>query len=162
MSANRRINTAVLIFLVAPMALAGCGLVSFDPRLNNGGGGNLVSAGLKLAQGNLAGLTQDELQVVSDQARQIIASAAPSAPTLPPLTDAQADALLAFYAANGLTSFDGIGAFFRTAESNPLSIKGLGELAQAFLGQQTGLNFDPATFTRQDAENLLNAVLMGV
>ena len=60
-----------LLTLCATLSLAGlAGCVFGTPlRLRDGGGGSLLSAGVKITGSNLTGLTQDEVQFVTDFAR---------------------------------------------------------------------------------------------
>ncbi len=62
--------------------LAGCaGLIVFaggcfgDPRTTNQGGGNIISATVKVGTGQLSNLTPDEIQIVGDNIATFIAGA---------------------------------------------------------------------------------------
>jgi hypothetical protein len=78
------------------VSLGGCPLV--QTRTSNQGGGNLITAGLKIANDNLGGLTPDEIQVLTD-----LAISQASLP-IPALTDAQAAAITQFMDDNNLNT----------------------------------------------------------
>lgn len=93
--------------LVCVLTVPGCGvpglfgLVGQDPRTTDGGGGDLVSAGLKVMRGALTSLTQDEVQLLSDEMHGVIGLLNPNV-NLTPMTNEQADAFIAFLQANSL------------------------------------------------------------
>ena len=78
------------------VSLGGCPFV--QTRTNNQGGGNLITAGLKIANDNLGGLTPDEIQILTD-----LAISQANLP-IPALTDAQAAAIVQFMDDNNLTT----------------------------------------------------------
>jgi len=146
--------TSAMLIVVAGV---GCGLIfpSLDPRLTDGGGGTLISALDKVAQGNLSGLTQDELQLLSDQINQAIQSANPGAP-VNPLTNEQASAILEFLAANNLNSPEDFDAFSMQAEMDPDSVVIPPSLITAFSGDAPFA--DPDNPTPEEIEALLGMV----
>lgn len=123
----KRSGLIVLTFAVIVMNV-GCGvsLPFIDPRLTDGGGGDVLSAGLKVVQGSMTTLTQDEVQQLSDQINGIIRSSIPQF-NPSPLTNAQADAFIAFLRANsvpgapgtGLNSFEDMQRFAAAAIVDP-------------------------------------------
>lgn len=90
------------------MTVAGCPTGATE-RLSNGGGGSVVSAGLKVAGGNLSTLTQDEIQSLSDTANKV------SAEYNIELSDEEADAISDFLVENKLNTI----ADIRNAVNNP-------------------------------------------
>ena len=123
----KRSGLIVLTFAVIGMNV-GCGvtLPFVDPRLTDGGGGDVLSGGLKVVQGSLTTLTQDEVQQLSDQINAVIRATNPEF-NPPALTNAQADAFLAFLQANsvpgaagtGLNTFDDMQNFAAAAIADP-------------------------------------------
>lgn len=105
----------------------GCGE---DQRLIDGGGGNILTAGSKVVGGQMTELTQDEMQVLSDQLLDLTLATHPEA--IPPgyrasLTNEEADALLDFLRANslpgageaGLNTIEEMLAFAEAAQADP-------------------------------------------
>jgi hypothetical protein len=108
-------------------ANSGCGFNMFGPtRTSDGGGGSVLSAGVKAASGQLTQLTQDEVQLLSDQLRAFLAGEGQGG-TFPPMTNEQADAFLEFLSVNtvpgsdrpGLNSLEELQAFLDAAAVNP-------------------------------------------
>lgn len=98
----RRIHRAYVIVALAAgaMVLSGCGSVaSSGPRTLNQGGGSLLSAGVKIAQGDMTDLTADEVQILADN---FLPDGSPE------LTDEQAAGIVEFLALNSLDSLDDI------------------------------------------------------
>lgn len=87
---------------IAGGTLTGC--VGVDNRLNNQGGGNIVTAAAKLASGALSDLTADEIQAATDFAIDTFGVAIPS------LDDDQAAAVAQFLEDNDLNSVEDIQA----------------------------------------------------
>ncbi len=123
----KRSGLIVLTFAVISMNV-GCGvsLPFLDPRLSDGGGGDVLSGGLKVVQGSMTSLSQDEVQQLSDQINALIRASNPEF-NPPALTNAQADAFIAFLKANsvpgaagtGLNSFDDMQNFAAAAIADP-------------------------------------------
>ncbi len=109
-----RCGMLVLTFAVMTLNV-GCGvtLPFVDPRLTDGGGGDVMTGGLKVVQGSMTSLSQDEVQQLSDQITAIINSSNPEF-NLPPMTNEQADAFIAFLKANSVPG--GAGAGLNTFE----------------------------------------------
>ena len=125
---------------VGLLAIAGCG---YDSRLADGGGGNLLTAGSKVVGGQMTEMTQDELQVLSDQLLTIALTTSPELADSPfnaPLSNDQADALLDFLKANslpgqggaGLNSIEEVIAFAEAARSDPRILVVTQSLVDAF------------------------------
>jgi len=125
---NQKLNgvkwTVVVALAASPL---GCGEES---RLIDGGGGNILTAGSKVVGGQMTELTQDEMQVLSDQLLELTLATHPEA--IPPgyvasLTNEEADALLDFLKANsmpgaggpGLNSIEEMLAFAEAAQADP-------------------------------------------
>lgn len=123
----KRCGLLILTFAVMATAV-GCGvsLPFVDPRLTDGGGGDVISGSLKVIQGNMTALSQDEVQQLSDQINAIIKATKPGF-NPPPLTNAQADAFIAFLKANrvpggtmsGLNTFEDMQNFAAAAIADP-------------------------------------------
>lgn len=161
---NTRIQLVIAFALSATVGFAatGCGIVlpAFgDSRLTNQGGGSLISALGKLTSANIGGLTGDEIQILSDSAKNLLSQSDPAAASLPALTDDQAGALANFFNSNGLNSPDAFGTFAQNAAADPGSVKGLDELAAAFAGSAS--SFDPNAVTEDDLNNLFMQVFGG-
>ena len=82
------------------VSLGGCPLI--QTRTNNQGGGNLITAGVKLASDNVGGLTADEIQIVTD-----FAISQQSLP-IEALTDAQAGAIVTFLDDNNVNTVEDV------------------------------------------------------
>ena len=92
--------------------LAGCaGLIVFsggcfgDPRTTDQGGGSIITAGVKVATGQLASLTPDEIQIIGDNIANFITDAVPVE-----LTNEQAAAISEVLVANDLNTIEDITA----------------------------------------------------
>lgn len=87
--------------LSGSILLTGCPVA--DPRTSNQGGGSILSAGTKIAGGNISGLTPDEIQIIGDAATSVNEQ-------VPTLSDEQADAISEFLVANNINSVDDVQA----------------------------------------------------
>ena len=116
---------------VAVAGSGGCDLFGlfnvFAPaRLTDGGGGNILTAGVKVATGQMTTLTQDEMQVLNDQVGSLLQAVDPNAP-VQEMTNEQADGLIDFLQQNslpgssstGLNSIEDIQAFAEAAQADP-------------------------------------------
>lgn len=113
---------------------SGCGF-SFTPtRTNDGGGGNVLTAGLKVAGGQLGSLTQDEVQTLSDTVRAAVLAVDPNATVAPEMTNEQADGFLDFLTANNLNSLDDVSTFASNAVQDPSIIVVPATLVNAYAG----------------------------
>lgn len=84
MKTHAIVRTIVALILLPTLLLAtGCGA---DARTSNQGGGNILTAGLKVNNGELTSLTPDEIQIIGDQLSTFV----PDAPDIE-LTDDQAE-----------------------------------------------------------------------
>jgi len=113
---SSRTSLFVLLLAAAAPGLVGCPAV--DSRLTNQGGGTLVSAGLKVAQGRMTELTPDEVQLLTDAAFQ----------TQPgfedfELSDEEAEAAVDFLVLNDLDNVGDIEALVDQAETDPTSVQ---------------------------------------
>jgi hypothetical protein len=107
---RRTLRSAIMVLAcVALLGSAGCGLG--DPRTSNQGGGTLLTAGAKVAGGNIGTLTADEWQILLDNAPTFAPQFATqfnidvSTINWPVLTDEQAQAVVDFLTANNITTF---------------------------------------------------------
>lgn len=128
-----RVLISGLVVGLMPLA-TGCGLFGPPTRTTDGGGGNLVTAGAKVLGGQLTALTQDEVQLLSDQIRQAAINA--GLPPPPELTNEQADAYLDFLNANNLSSFDAILKFTQDAIADPSIVVIPQSVLDAFTGTE--------------------------
>lgn len=154
------IATACVATLVG---VAGCGLLFnpfVDPRLSDGGGGNLLTATFKALGGQMTQLTQDEMQFLSDQTRALVLAVDPAAPVLPPMTNEQADAVVNFLETNNLDGLEDLATLAEQAGADPGSIQGLDQLADAYAG--TVAEFDAEEPTQEDLDDLFEAIFGGV
>ncbi len=147
-------------------AASGCDVLGLfaPPRVTDGGGGNIVTMGLKVASGQLTTLTQDELQILSDQISNIVATTNPGV-QLPEMTNAQADAFLEFLSINtvpgsstaGLNSIQDLSAFAEAAAQNPDILNVPDSLVEAY-----GDSIQDLDTSEVDIEELFNQVLGGL
>lgn len=120
-------------------------------------GDSILSAGAKIAGGQISSLTSGEIKILNQTVTDVLAATNPGF-TAEPLTDAQADALSTFFKANNLNTIEDFESLQQTAESNPDSLEGLDELSTAFNG---GENFDSENFNFDDLFNSLFGALGG-
>lgn len=109
------------------VCVGGCPL--FDPRLTNQGGGSLLSAVFKAADGNLTAVTPDEIQIVTDFA--IDQSDAP----ITPLDDQTAQTIADIIEQNGLNSIAAIEALLADPSGFDITDEQLEVLAAFVAGQ---------------------------
>lgn len=98
------------------LTLTGCPQQS--TRTNNQGGGNIITAGAKVAGGNISSLTPDEVQVLADK----VASNTTDL-DIPELTDEQAAAAVDFLVANNVNTIEDVQNLVEQAEQDPTSIE---------------------------------------
>ncbi len=140
---KKRWFSALLTAGLVMVCAAGCDVLAVfgPPRTTDGGGGSVLSAGSKVALGQMTNLTQDEVQILSDQVNTIISAANPSVP-VQELTNAQADGFVDFLKQNtvpgsstaGLNSIDDIQAFTQAAIADPSILVVPQSLIDAFAG----------------------------
>lgn len=94
--------------------LTGCGVVG-GGRTSNQGGGNILTAGTKVAQQQLSALTADEIQILGDFARSQNSA-------LPEITDEQAAAISNILVTYGVDSFTDIQNLFAQFQADPSSV----------------------------------------
>lgn len=129
MKGTRRL-LAVAVLCVAVAGSGGCDLFGlfnvFAPaRITDGGGGSILSAGVKVATGEMTMLTQDEMQILNDQIGSLLQAADPSLP-VQEMTNEQADGVIDFLQQNsvpggstGLNSIEEIQAFAEAVQADP-------------------------------------------
>lgn len=144
---TKRIKFMALALSVAAVSSTGCFF-----------GESILSAGAKLASGQISQLTAGELQILNQSVIGLLGSQNPGFDPQP-LTTEQAEAVSNFLKANNLNTFEDFEALAKIAEENPELLEGLDELAAAFEGSDT--NFDPDNFTQEDLDQLLAALFGG-
>ena len=107
-------------------------------------GETIISAGAKVAGGQIASLTSGEIKLLNEAVVGVLATTNPGF-TAEPLTDEQATALSDFLKANNLNTLEDFEALQQTAESNPESLEGLDALATAFNNGE-GINVEDFDF----------------
>lgn len=98
-------------FAIASLvALSGC---------MTAGEGNVITAGVKIASGQMTTLTPHEIQVLATTAQDLV----PEAPQNISLTDAQASAVVDFLVLNEVNTLDELAMLIEQAEDDPDSIE---------------------------------------
>ncbi|MBK9119912.1 MAG: hypothetical protein IPM18_09985 [Phycisphaerales bacterium] len=111
---RRKILPAVAAAALLGTLVGGCPFG--DPRLNNQGGTNLLQAAGKIAGDRLHTLNPDDIQILTDLALQVTEA------NFPPATDEQAQAVVDFIKANGITTVASLQDLIARAEQDPDSI----------------------------------------
>jgi len=113
-------------FALGLLAVAGCGPT--DTRLTNQGGGSLITAGLKVAEGNMCGLTADEWQIMADNAPSLAQQYGVQINgEIPQLTDEQAQGLVDYCTAHNLCTIEAIVNAVETTTEVPPELAALFE-----------------------------------
>lgn len=141
---NLRTAAIVVATGAASFVLSGCIGLSTDSRTSNQGGGDIVTAGLKAAQGQLSSLTPDEIQAASDFAIQ------QSGADAEPMTDEQAAAVSSFLKDNSINSVEDFEALAENPE-NVVVGQDVEEAVESFL-QGLGEDFSFEDFEEAVAE----------
>ena len=121
-------------------------------------GCDALTGAQKLTNCGLTDLSVQEVLALNQVAIELLQTQDP-ATTYPPLTEAQAQALVNFVNANEMNCLEDIGRVAFRAEHDPESILGLRELAAAFADTQN--EFDPNLVTGDQLLNILDLVLSG-
>ncbi len=126
--------TLITCFSATLLSLGGCPFAT--DRLNNQGGGNLITLGLKAINGNLTSSTPDEWQVLTDRISEL------SPQVNITLGDDEAQAISDFLVANQLNSFDDVERVVRQVSDDPTNAGGLviPESLQALIDSGIDLN----------------------
>ena len=140
-----KIVLCVMLCATFTVGIVGCGM---------GAVMDLVNAGLKVAEGNLAGLTSSEIMILNQTAGTLVPEL-----NLPTLTEPQATALVTFFTANSLTSAQAITDFSEQVEADPTDVEGLEALAAAFADSVQ--EFDAGTATEEDLQEILGSIFGG-
>ncbi len=122
-------------------------------------GETILSAGAKVASGQIASLTAGEIIILNQTAADLLNSQNPNAPATPTVTTAQAQALTDFFSANDLNTVEDFQDLAEAAQNDPDSIQGLDALAAAFAGSETDI--DPDNFDPDTVDELFNTLLGG-
>ncbi len=132
-------------------ALFACGL---SVSVTGCFGDNILSATAKLLGGQISQLTPAEIQILNEAVLGVIASQNPGfTPT--PLTQPQAAALVSFFKANNINSFEDFERLKQQVADDPNAIQGLDELAAAFEGADTGID-------ENNVEETLDAIVQSL
>ncbi len=134
-----------MILGLSAVSMTGCGAES------------ILSATAKILGGQISQLTAGEIQILNQTALNVIGSTLNVETT--PLTLAQAEAVSSFLKINDLNTIDDFTTLASQAESNPESIEGLDDLADAFQGTDFD---DEGEFDPSQLGNLFQAILGGV
>ncbi|MFQ5423257.1 MAG: hypothetical protein ACE5F9_04680 [Phycisphaerae bacterium] len=163
---RKRWFSALLTAGLVMACAAGCDVIAVfgPPRTTDGGGGSILSAGSKVALGQMTNLTQDELQILSDQVNSLITAANPNVP-VQELTNAQADGFIDFLKQNavpgssaaGLNSIDDIQTFTQAAIADPTILVVPQSLIDAFAGTT-----DEIDTSNIDVNQLFDSVFSGL
>lgn len=145
---------------------SGCDVLNLfaPPRTTDGGGGNLLTMGLKVVAGQLTTLTQDEMQILSDQIADVVVATNPGV-QLPEMTNEQADAFLEFLSINtvpgsstpGLNTIQDLQAFSEAASQNPDIVNVPDSLVEAY-----GDSIVDVDTSEVDIQDLFDQVLAGI
>lgn len=111
-----RNGVRLLVFGAVLTLATGCPMAT-ESRTANQGGGSLLTAGAKVAGGNISNLTPDEIQIVMDKAIELKPSLAIS-----PLSDTEAQAVVDFFQANNLNTLDDVVSLIQAAENDPSAV----------------------------------------
>jgi hypothetical protein len=103
---------AMVIGSASLLLMGGCP----SSRTSDNGGGSLLSAAVKVGNSQITGLTEDEIQIVTDFAIQ------QSGQNVTPLDNATADAVKAFIVDNHLNSIADVQAAIKLAQTTPNAI----------------------------------------
>ena len=98
MQTHAIVRTIVALILSPLLLAAGCGT---DARTSNQGGGNILTTGIKVNNGELTSLTPDEIQIIGDQLSNFV----PDAPDVE-LTDEQAEVISQVLEENGINTIE--------------------------------------------------------
>ncbi len=121
-------------------------------------GESIVSAGAKVASGQIASLTANEIIILNQTMVDVFTSQNPGV-SPPTVTAVQAQALTDFFSANDLNTVEDFQTLSETAQTDPGSIQGLDALAAAFAGSDTDI--DPDNFDPNSLDSVMNTLLGG-
>ncbi|MCG8404772.1 MAG: hypothetical protein MI923_06195 [Phycisphaerales bacterium] len=144
---SRKLKVCTLLTAMLAVSVTGCF------------GDNILSAGAKVAGGQISSLTAGEIQILSQTVNDILASENPGFEPVE-LTETQAQALTDFFSANELNTFEDFETLSQTAQSDPDSIQGLDELAEAFA--DAGSDLDPDNLDPNDLDEILQSIFGGL
>ena len=122
-------------------------------------GESLISAGLKIANGQLNQLSANEILLLNQGVNDYLKSQDPNAPTNT-LTQAQAQALAAFLAANNITTPESLQTLIMNAQNGGTPPVGLDELAAAFADSNTQVA-DPNNPTQAELDAIFGQAFGG-
>jgi hypothetical protein len=114
MAMRRTVGYSLLVSVL--LLMTGCPAAA-PSRTANQGGGNIVSAGAKIAGGKISTLTPDEIQIVTDKAIELNPDI-----SIPELTDEQAGAAIDFFEANEIDTLDDVVELIQAVEADPGAI----------------------------------------
>ena len=104
------------------ITIAGC--AGLDSRTGNQGGSNIVSVGLHLANDTLGAMNPDDWQVLTDNLPQFASTLGIDIgnASLPPMSDDEAAALVAFLDANGANTTEDIQSLVAQIEAGTVEV----------------------------------------
>lgn len=123
-------------------------------------GDNILSAGAKVAGGQISSLTAGEIQILNQTVNDILAAENPGFEPVT-LNETQAQALTDFFSANELNTLEDFETLSQSAQDDPESIQGLDALADAFAGSTTG-DLDPDNVDPDDLNEILQSIFGGL
>lgn len=120
----RIVCQGALCVLTAAILATTAGCPQLDPRTSNQGGSNLLSLGAQLANNNLGGMNPDDWQVLTDNLPQFASTLGIDIgdASLPPMSDDEAAALVAFLHANGANTTEDIQSLVAQIEAGTVGI----------------------------------------
>jgi hypothetical protein len=119
---------------------------------------SILTAGLKIANGQLNQLSANEILLLNQAVIDFLKSENPGT-ELTPLTPAQAQAVVTFLQANGITTPESLQGLIMDAQ-NGGTINGLDELAAAFAGSENQFA-DPDNPTQEELDALFGQAFGG-
>ncbi len=122
-------------------------------------GESVVTAGSKVAAGQISTLSANEIKILNQTIIDVLTASDPTL-TPTPLTDAQAEAVSAFFVANSLDTIEDFEALADASQTDPSSIQGLDALAAAFADSES--EFDSDNIDEGDLDAIFEAVLSGL
>jgi hypothetical protein len=126
---------ATAIAALSLFSLTGC-IPPVEDRLNNQGGGNIVTAAAKVASQQLSSLTPDEIQAAADLAIQQFGA------PIQPLSDDEAAAVARFLKDNLLNKVEDIQALANNPDSVVISPEVQAAVISFLQGLGADVNFD--------------------
>jgi hypothetical protein len=144
----KRTEMVVRAFVVVGMTVGATGC--FSSPVND-----LISGGVKLANGQIGDMTASEIKAISDTVTGVVDTQ--GGPTLDTLTLEQSQAVVDFLDANNLNTFADVDALVARAQQDPSVVQGLDALAAAF--QEELASYSDTPLDAAQLDQLLRSVL---